>query len=243
MMRFSVLPMVEPILLVDGLRAGYVADRVIVRDFSLSLRRGEIVALFGSNGAGKSTAVKAVAGVLPPLAGRIVLAGTDLSGASPWEVARAGIGYVPQRRNVFAELSVRENFGVGLRARGARSGPDLAAVLDLFPDLVSRQHSRAGTLSGGMRQMVAIGRALLGAPRVLLLDEPAAGLTSSLAARLFAALAELKDRMPILLVEQNVRAAQTIADRCLVMAEGRVGREIAPDDHALAGIVADGFAL
>jgi ABC-type branched-subunit amino acid transport system ATPase component len=234
--------MSDAVLAVTGLSAGYAASAPIVRDFSLSLRAGEIVALVGSNGAGKSTAVKAVAGVLRPFGGRIVCAGADLTGADAWTVARAGLGYVPQRRNVFAELTVRENLAIGLRARAGRDGPDFGSVLALFPDLASRQGSRAGHLSGGMRQMVAIGRALLGAPRVLLLDEPAAGLSPVVAGRLFNTLAELKRRIPVLLVEQNIRGALAVADRCLVMAEGRLGREVLPDEGAVSEILAGVFA-
>ncbi len=234
--------MPEAILRLEELRAGYTENSAIVHGLSMSLHAGEIVALLGTNGCGKSTALSAVAGVITPFSGRIIFAGTDLAGAMPWQVARAGIGYVPQRNNVFADLTAQENFGVGLRARAGRQGFDLADVLALFPELGPRLGSRAGVLSGGMRQMVAIGRALLGAPLVLLLDEPAAGLSPKLAGRLFAALAALKQQIPILLVEQNVRAALAVADRALVMAEGKLRLTTTPDDPAIAAMLTGGLA-
>ncbi|MBU6497566.1 MAG: ABC transporter ATP-binding protein [Rhodospirillales bacterium] len=231
------------LLCVEGLCAGYSARAPIVHDLSLALRAGEIVALLGTNGAGKSTAMKAMACAIAPFAGRIVCAGTDLTGAPSWVAARAGMGYVPQRDNVFAQLTVQENFAVGARARNGRDGPDTDAVLALFPDLKPRLASRAGVLSGGMRQMVAIGRALLGAPRVLLLDEPSAGLSPLLVGRLFARLTSLRQHLPILLVEQNVRAALAIADRALVMVEGRLHLATEPDDPAVTAVLAGGLAV
>ena len=212
--------MAEALLRLDEVCAGYVAGLPIVNGVSLQVRPGEIVALFGPNGAGKSTLVKAIAGVAPLFGGRIFCSGADIAGRKPWEIAAAGVGYVPQRGNVFADMTVLENLSVGRR----RALP-IAEVLALFPELSSRRAANVGTLSGGQRQMVAIGRALLGGPAVLLLDEPSAGLSPKIAGQMFAALATLKQRVPILLVEQNVRSALAIADRAILLAEGRIRLE------------------
>ncbi len=225
--------MPDAVLRLDDISAGYVAGLPIVDGVSLQVFPGEIVALFGPNGAGKSTLVKAVAGVALLFGGRIRCGALDITGRKPWQIARAGVGYVPQRGNVFADMTVLENLTVG-RARGS----EIAEVLSLFPELTSRQRANVGTLSGGQRQMVAIGRALLGGPAVLLLDEPSAGLSPKIAGQLFAALATLKQRVPILLVEQNVRSALTVTDRAILLAEGRVRLEATPTallaDPALA---------
>ena len=229
--------MPEPALAVAGLTAGYQSGPAIVLDLSLDLAPGEIVALLGTNGAGKSTAIKAVAGAIRPRSGRVTCFGTQLAGLPPWSAARAGLAYVPQRQNVFEELSVRENLALGRRARNGRAGPDEDAVLALFPELAPHLARRAGMLSGGLRQMAAIGRALLGAPLVLLLDEPAAGLSGQATARLMAALAVLKQQVPILLVEQNIRAALAVADRACVMAGGQLRLTARPGDPAITDLL------
>ena len=234
--------MADAVLRVAGLSAGYGSGPAIVHDFSIELHRGEVVALLGTNGAGKSTAAKAIAGAIPVRSGRIDCAGADLTGMPPWLAARQGLGYVPQRQNIFEGLTVRDNFGLGLRARLGRPGPDTDWVLGLFPELASQLGRRAGLLSGGLRQMVAVGRALLGAPRVLLLDEPSAGLAGQAARRLFTSLSALKHEVPILLVEQNVRAALAIADRACVMAGGRQLLTTRPNDPAIARVLAGELA-
>jgi len=217
--------MPDAVLRIDDVRAGYAAGSPIVDGVSLEVRPREIVALFGPNGAGKSTLVKAIAGTALLLAGRIDCGAIALAGLPPWQIARAGVGYVPQRGNVFTDMTVQENLAL---ARGNTRGIALAEVLALFPDLTARRGAAVGTLSGGQRQMVAIGRALLSGPAILLLDEPSAGLSPKIVGELFAVLATLKQRVPILLVEQNVRAALTIADRAILLAEGRVRREATP---------------
>jgi branched-chain amino acid transport system ATP-binding protein len=231
--------MADAVLRLDDVCAGYVAGLPIVDGVSLEVRHGEIVALFGPNGAGKSTLVKAIAGTALLFAGRISCGATDLAGRKPWQIARAGVGYVPQRGNVFTDMTVQENLALGRPGRSNGRGMELAEVLALFPELAARRGVGVRTLSAGQRQMVAIGRALLGGPAVLLLDEPSAGLSPKAAGQLFAALATLKQRVPILLVEQNVRAALTIADRAILLAEGRTRREATPAallaDPALAG--------
>jgi branched-chain amino acid transport system ATP-binding protein len=231
--------MSEAVLRLFDVCAGYVAGLPIVDGVSLEVRHGEIVGLFGPNGAGKSTLVKAIAGVALVFAGRIDCGGMDLARRQPWVIARAGVGYVPQRGNVFTDMTVGENLAIARPGHRHRRGMDLAEVFPLFPELAERRGAFVGTLSGGQRQMVAIGRALLGGPAVLLLDEPSAGLSPKVAGQLFVALATLKQRVPILLVEQNVRLALTIADRAILLAEGRVRRETTPAallaDPALAG--------
>ena len=229
------------VLQVEALRAGYVAGMPVVNDVSLHVRIGEIVALLGPNGAGKSTVVKAVAGVAPRFGGRVVCAGTDISGRAAWRIARAGIGYVPQRGNTFDELTVQENLALGRNALHGRPGAATVEVLALFPELAMLRQSRVGTLSGGTRQMVAVGRALLGGPVVLLLDEPSAGLAPHTVRQLFSALAALKSRVPVLLVEQNVRAALAIADRVLLLADGRVRLETTPSDLLADPALAQAF--
>jgi branched-chain amino acid transport system ATP-binding protein len=239
--------MADAVLCVDDVYAGYVAGLPIVGGVSLRVWPGEIVALFGPNGAGKSTLVKAIAGTVPLFAGRISCAGMDLARRKPWQIARAGVGYVPQLGNVFTDMTVAENLAVGRPAGGTGRGLQLEEMLALFPDLAERRGAMVGTLSGGQRQMVAIGRALLGGPAVLLLDEPSAGLAPKVVKELFAALAMLKRRVPILLVEQNVLAAMAIADRAILLAEGRVRREATPAallaDPALASAFLGVMAL
>ncbi len=235
--------MVEPVLRVEGLSVGYQSGPAIVSGLSLALLPGQLMALLGTNGAGKSTAMKAIAGAIKPRAGHVLCAGQDLTGMAPWLAARAGMGYVPQRQNVFEGLTVRDNFGLGARACGGRKAPDLDWVLQLFPELAPHLARRAGVLSGGLRQMVAIGRALLGAPLVLVLDEPAAGLSGQAAGRLFNALTQLKRQVPILLVEQNVRAALNIADSVSVMAGGKLQLTTTADDPQVTTILAGELAV
>lgn len=194
----------------------------VLRQFSLRLEAGEILCLLGRNGAGKTTALKAILGLVPPRAGRIRLDGTDLTALPAHEVPRRGIGYVPQGRRLFAELSVMDNLRVGLMTRG--SGNDvLEHVLDLFPVLRERLAQRAGTLSGGEQQMLAMARALCIGPRVLLLDEPTEGLMPAMIARIRQSVRELKDHgVATLLVEQRVEAVLPVADRVAFVENGRV---------------------
>ncbi len=222
-------------LAVESLVAGYDRDVPVVRSVSLRVARGEIVALLGPNGAGKSTLVRALAGLVPVFSGHAWLRGENIAGQSAHLLARRGLGFVPQTENVFTELTVRENLALAagrLSANGRRER--VAEMLALFPDLGRQMGLRAGRLSGGQRQMLAIARALVTAPDVLVLDEPSAGLSPKLAASVFETLARISaGGVAVLLVEQNTRAALHLADRAYVLVQGRAVHE-APAADLLA---------
>jgi branched-chain amino acid transport system ATP-binding protein len=212
-------------LLLEDVEVAYGAIRA-VQGISLSVERGELVALIGSNGAGKSTTLRTISGLLRPRAGRLRYDGTDLVRLRPHEIVAAGIVQAPEGRQIFGGLTVRENLLLGATARRRdRVGldQDLAHVLALFPVLQERLGQSGGTLSGGEQQMLAIGRALMARPRLLLLDEPSLGLAPLVVNRIFEVIARLKaEGTTILLVEQNARKALAVADRAYVMETGRV---------------------
>jgi branched-chain amino acid transport system ATP-binding protein len=192
---------------------------------SLQVEAGEIVTLIGSNGAGKSTTLRAISGLIRPRAGAIRFEGTDLAHLRPHQIVAAGIGHAPEGRRVFANLSVRENLDLGAYSRRDREGirRDLEEILELFPRLKERLSQQAGTLSGGEQQMLAIGRALMGRPRLLLLDEPSLGLAPFLVTEIFRILREVNRRgTTVLLVEQNAHMALETAQRGYVLETGRV---------------------
>jgi branched-chain amino acid transport system ATP-binding protein len=203
-----------------------------VRDVSLSVEEGEIVGLIGPNGAGKSTTLHAVMGVLPLAGGSVRLRGETLAGRSPEQIARSGVALVPEGRRVFAELTVEENLRLGLAARAGRDGADsLDEAFELFPALEKSRRSHAGTLSGGQQQQLAIARALVARPQVLLLDEPSLGLAPTFVEVLFARLAELRDRgLAVLLVEQRAQRTVALADRTHVLANGELRLLLTPAD-------------
>ncbi len=224
-------------LAVDGLDHHYGGAQSL-RGVSLSIRRGECLALLGRNGAGKTTLLRCLAGVLRPSAGRILLDGVDISGWPGHRRCHGGIGYVPQGREIFSDLSVAENLAVAFRAQ-RRPGPGAAgnserAMLDevfaLFPVLREMGRRRGGDLSGGQQQQLAIGRALMGRPRLLVLDEPTEGIQPSLVKAIEAAITSLKSRMSILLVEQYLDFAGALADRYVVLGRGAVvAQGLGPD--------------
>jgi branched-chain amino acid transport system ATP-binding protein len=219
--------MSEPVLAVAGLVAGYDPAVPIVNGASLSVARGEIVAILGPNGAGKSTLIKAIAGLVPVTAGTVRLRGRDITSLPAHRMVGAGLGFVPQTDNVFAALSIADNLklAAGILAARERHGR-IDAMYALFPDLAARPSVAAGRLSGGQRQMLAVARALLVSPAVLMLDEPSAGLSPKLVTQVFHRLAEIRATgVTIVLVEQNARAALAIADRGLVLVEGRERHE------------------
>ena len=204
-----------------------------VRGISLEVDRAELVGLIGPNGAGKSTTLHAIMGVVPASAGEIRLAGTSLRGRKPEAIARAGIALVPEGRRIFGELSVEENLRLGLSARrSASNGSDpLGAAYDLFPMLADFRTRQAGALSGGQQQQLAIGRALVAEPDVLLLDEPSLGLAPTMVDAVFAALTEIRDRgVTILLVEQRAQRTVALADRTYVLANGELRMTLTPAD-------------
>ena len=200
------------------------ADSHVLHGVSFTLNAGRVLALLGRNGAGKTTCIHAIVGFLPPRRGEIRLFGERISRLSPEAISRKGVGLVPQGRRVFASLTVRENLVVAARSRRGASGSwTLGRVLDLFPPLRERQQQHAGSLSGGEQQMLAIGRALMGNPRVLLMDEPSEGLAPLIVAEVGRTIARLKQEgLSIILVEQNVRLAIDLADDVVLVNTGRV---------------------
>jgi ABC-type branched-subunit amino acid transport system ATPase component len=216
---------VSALLEVHDLAAGY-GDSDILRGLSLRVDAGELVAVIGPNGAGKSTLLKTLAGLVRPRAGRIALGGADLTGAGTGRIVASGLCYVPQEANVFPSLSVWENLTIGAWTAAAPMGERARAVVELFPVLATRRRARAGTLSGGERQMLAIAMALMVEPRLLLLDEPSAGLAPALQRLVFDRIREINARgLGILLVEQNARESLALCHRGYVLAMGRVRAE------------------
>jgi ABC-type branched-subunit amino acid transport system ATPase component len=210
---------------VSGLSVSY-GKHAALSGVALQVGRQEIVAILGANGAGKTTLLKAIAGLVRPRAdARIVLDGRDLLNLEPFRIVEAGVALVPEGRGIFAQLTVRENLELGAFARRARAheAKNLARVLDLFPRLRERLTQFVSTMSGGERQMVAIGRALMSAPDILLLDEPSLGLAPRLCGELFQALPLIRESgVGILLVEQNTKQSLSIADRGYLIETGRI---------------------
>jgi branched-chain amino acid transport system ATP-binding protein len=213
----------EAALALSGVDALY-ADSHVLHGVSFTLAPGRVLALLGRNGAGKTTCIHTIVGFLPPRHGEIRLFGETISRLSPEAISRKGVGLVPQGRRIFASLTVRENLMVAARSRSDAEGSwTLERVLDLFPPLRQRQQQHGGSLSGGEQQMLAIGRALMGSPRVLLMDEPSEGLAPLIVAEVGRTIARLKQEgQSILLVEQNVRLAFDLADDVVLVNTGRV---------------------
>ena len=215
-------------LTVEGLNCSY-GNVQVLRDFALELKPGEVLCLLGRNGAGKTTLLKAIMGLLRPRSGRIILDGVDLTALPAHDVPKQGIGYCPQGRRLFSELTVEENLRVGLMARD-RGEATLERVLALFPILRQRLPQRAGTLSGGEQQMLATARALCIEPKALLLDEPTEGLMPSAIATILDTILRLKaEGVATILVEQRVEAALKVADRILFIENGRNCEIATPD--------------
>ncbi|HET8568152.1 MAG TPA: ABC transporter ATP-binding protein [Candidatus Limnocylindria bacterium] len=205
---------------VSGLHAHY-GESHVLQGVDIAVAKGESVSLVGRNGAGKTTTISAIVGFLRPRAGTVRVLGRDLTGCAPHVVARAGVALVPQGRRIFSDLTVRENLAIADRRGSSRW--DLERVLALFPALGRRLANRGDELSGGEQQMLAIGRALMRDPEVLLLDEPSEGLAPRLVAEVGDALARLREEgLALLLVEQNLGLATRIGQRLYVMSKGRV---------------------
>ncbi|MDH4248478.1 MAG: ABC transporter ATP-binding protein [Deltaproteobacteria bacterium] len=208
---------------IRGLSAGYGALRVL-RDVELDVRPAEIVAVLGSNGAGKSTLNNTISGILRPWAGSIRFEGREMTRQSPSRIVASGIIQVPEGRRIFPNLSVRENLDLGGYRRGRNNRPqNLEKVLSVFPRLAERMEQFAGTLSGGEQQMLALGRALMGEPRLLILDEPSLGLSPRLVEEMFDLIARInRDGLAVMLVEQNVAQTLEMAHRAYVLENGAV---------------------
>ena len=223
------------LLRIDGIEVGY-GDLTAVRDVSLEVREGEVVALIGANGAGKTTTLRALSGLLPLRRGRIELDGQRLDGLGSAQVAARGIAHVPEGRQLFSTMTVRENLELGARTRAARQARarTLDRVFELFPRLLEREAQLAGTLSGGEQQMCAIGRGLMACPRLLVLDEPSLGLAPVLVKTIFEDLARINGQgLTVLLVEQNVLRSLRLAHRGYVIDNGRTTLA-GPRDELLA---------
>jgi neutral amino acid transport system ATP-binding protein len=211
-----------PVLETHELVAGYVPEVNILHGVEIHVLPGEIVTIVGPNGAGKSTLIRAVIGLLRPRGGSVLLRGDDITGERPHRIVRRGIGYVGQRDNVFPSMTVEENLELGARVARAVVAERLPAVFDLFPRLRERRRQVAGTLSGGERQMLAMARALMSQPQLLLLDEPSAGLSPQFIDAIFEKIAEVNAAgVPILMVEQNARRALAMSSRGYVLDLGR----------------------
>jgi branched-chain amino acid transport system ATP-binding protein len=192
---------------------------------SLKVGRGELVVILGANGAGKTTLLKVIGGLVPALSGRVVMAGRDITGTPAFDIVESGIALVPEGRGIFGEMTVRENLLLGAFPARARAGEarNLDLVLGLFPRLKERLAQTVRTMSGGEQQMVAIGRALMTSPDILLLDEPSLGLSPIMCKELFQILARIRDAgLGILLVEQNAKQSLKIADRGYLIESGRI---------------------
>jgi branched-chain amino acid transport system ATP-binding protein len=202
----------------------YYGDSHILHDVSFIMRAGRVLALLGRNGAGKTTCMNAIMGLVPPRAGRITLFGEPIAGLAPEAIARRGIGFVPQGRRIFPTLTVRENLIVAQRARKRTARAwSLERVFEVFPRLQERMTQIAGSLSGGEQQMLAIARALMGNPCVLLMDEPSEGLAPLIVTEVGRTIARLKaEGQCIVLVEQNLKLALDLADDCVILNTGRV---------------------
>lgn len=209
------------LLVTRGLVAGYVPEVDILNGVDLEVREGEIVTLVGPNGAGKSTLIKTVFGLLSPRAGTVEFRDESIAGLKPHSITRRGLSYVPQLDNVFPSLTVEENLEMGSLDR-SRTSQRIAQIYELFPRLDERRRQEAGTMSGGERQMVAMGRALMPEPQVLLLDEPSAGLAPAFVDAIFEKIADVnRAGVTILMVEQNARRALSMSDRGYVMDLGK----------------------
>ena len=216
--------MAEPMLKIDNIDVYYGAIHAL-KGISLEVNEGEIVTLIGANGAGKSTTLRTISGLLKPKTGSITFLGQNIAGVRAHEIVKKGISQVPEGRRVFAEMTVMENLDLGAFGRKDKAGiqQDLKHVFELFPRLEERKNQSAGTLSGGEQQMLAMGRALMSRPKLLLLDEPSMGLAPLLIKEIFNIIVDInKSGTTVLLVEQNANMALSIANRAYVLETGRI---------------------
>lgn len=224
-------------LIVENIYAGYSASEVLA-GASLGVKAGTLVALIGPNGAGKTTTMRAISGIIKPAKGRVLLDGRPVNGMDASRIARLGLAHVPEGRHVFGPLSVEDNLLLGGYRRlprffgyHARAASDLERVYSLFPRLKERRGQSAGTLSGGEQQMLAIGRALMAQPKVILMDEPSMGLAPVIVEEVFTTILQLKETgIPLLLVEQMAKKALEVADYVYVMESGKIVVEGRPSE-------------
>ena len=225
-------------LRVEGLECRY-GKVAAVRGLSLEVKQGELVSLIGANGAGKTTTLKAISGVLPPAGGRISFEGEDITRASARRILQLGIAHCPEGRRVFPYMSVRENLEMGCFLRSDRAGieADLQRLFERFPILADRREQAAGTLSGGEQQMLAISRALMSRPKLVLFDEPSLGLAPNIVEKTFDIIRQIRSEgVTVVMVEQNALAALELSDRAYVMEQGQVsltgtGQDLLGDPH------------
>ena len=226
---------------IDGLHCRY-GKVSAVRDLTLEVKQGELVTLIGANGAGKTTTLKAISGLLAPAAGRIVFDGEDITGAAPRTILARGIAHCPEGRHIFPDMTVQENLDMGCYLRKEPGGiaRDLERLFERFPVLAERRRQMAGTLSGGEQQMLAISRALMSRPKLILFDEPSLGLAPNLIETIFEIVSEIRAQgVTVLMVEQNAYAALELCDRCYLLESGEVtlsgsGEELLNDPHVKA---------
>ncbi|WP_084103926.1 ABC transporter ATP-binding protein [Demequina sp. NBRC 110056] len=228
-----------PVLVADDIFAGYLPGVDILNGCSMTVAEGELIGIIGPNGAGKSTFLKALFGLVPIREGSVTLGGEDITNKRADELVRMGVGFVPQTNNVFPSLTIKENLEMGAYQAPKGFQQQFDRVMDLFPDLASRHHQRAGSLSGGERQMVAMARALMMDPKVLLLDEPSAGLSPVRQDETFVRTRDInKTGVTVIMVEQNARRCLQICDRGYVLDQGRsaytsTGQELLKDPKVI----------
>jgi branched-chain amino acid transport system ATP-binding protein len=228
-----------PVLASVDLVAGYIPGVNILTGCSVHVGKGELVGIIGPNGAGKSTLIKAMFGLVPVRSGRVLLDGEDIAGLPAHKLVARGLGYVPQNNNVFPSLTIEENLQMGIYLRPKQFRDRYRAITEMFPVLDQRRHQKCGSLSGGERQVVAMGRALMTDPAVLFLDEPSAGLSPIMQDSVFASIRTINDSgVSILMVEQNARSCLEIADRGYVLDQGRdaytgTGRDLLGDPKVI----------
>ena len=235
------------LLALTGVDVSYGSIRAL-KDVSLEVGEGEIVTLLGANGAGKTTTLRTISGLLTPRPGKISFDGSSIEGAPAHQIVGMGISHVPEGRRIFPRMSVVENLEMGAYRRRGNLGPDLDRAFGLFPVLQERRRQLGGTLSGGEQQMLAIGRALMSRPRLLLLDEPSMGLAPLIVAQIFRIIAEIREGgTTVLLVEQNAAQALTVADRGYVLETGEIvmsdrAEVLLHDDRIRAAYLGEGAA-
>lgn len=234
--------MTATILDVHDLVAGYITDMPIVRGVSFTCGSGEVVGILGPNGAGKSTFIKALAGIVRVFDGTAMINGAAANGLPPHKVVGLGVGFVPQLANIFTTLSVEDNLRAGGYSAPREVTRRMQELFELFPDLASYRSRKAGELSGGQRQIVALARALMPRPRLLLLDEPSAGLSPKLVTEVFSRIRDIAQLgIAVVLVEQNVRAALSIADRAVVLVNGRIALSGTPAELSQGQVLTQAF--